>query len=115
MKCPLWGGQMYDITHADDVVRETDKSPTLNARMGTGGNQVPILMGDIPSEEDMVVLEQESGQKLMSTTGGQNSKAYAIGNGQVHQLYLQDNCGALNCMQDRMKVMQEVDGGNISV
>lgn len=43
------GGQMYDITHADDVVRETDKSPTLNARMGTGGNQVPILMGDIPS------------------------------------------------------------------
>lgn len=64
------GGQMYDITHADDVVRETDKSPTLNARMGTGGNQVPILMGDIPSEEDMVVLEQESGQKLMSTTGG---------------------------------------------
>jgi hypothetical protein len=39
------GGQMYDITHADDVVRETDKSPTLNARMGTGGNQVPILMG----------------------------------------------------------------------
>ena len=61
---------MYDITHADDVVRETDKSPTLNARMGTGGNQVPILMGDIPSEEDMVVLEQESGQKLVSTTGG---------------------------------------------
>lgn len=43
--------------------------------------------------------------------GGQNGKAYAIGNGQVHQLYLQDNCGALNCMQDRMKVMQEVDGG----
>lgn len=26
-------------------------------------------------------------------------------------MYLQDNCGALNCMQDRMKVMQEVDGG----
>ena len=232
MKCPLWGGQMYDITHADDVVRETDKSPTLNARMGTGGNQVPILMGDIPSEKngiitydvkttvkvrrhevdtdairtllrnalnrsglskkdiaerldvpqtqvdhyfrqdkyfslpdadvwmplknllgittdefdkqimefdeiecnfdtanriydaqgisptitsvnaDRMVLQSE---KLMSTTGGQNGKAYAIGNGQVHQLYLQDNCGALNCMQDRMKVMQEVDGGIISV
>lgn len=55
MKCPLWGGQMYDITHADDVVRETDKSPTLNARMGTGGNQVPILMGDIPSEKNGII------------------------------------------------------------
>ena len=49
------GGQMYDITHADDVVRETDKSPTLNARMGTGGNQVPILMGDIPSEKNGII------------------------------------------------------------
>lgn len=35
----------YDMTHADDVVREnrTDKIHTLNHRMGTGGNQVPVV------------------------------------------------------------------------
>ena len=36
------------------------------------------------------------------------AQAYAIGNGQVNQLYLQDKCGALNCMVDPMKVIQEV-------
>jgi DNA (cytosine-5)-methyltransferase 1 len=38
--------QLYDMTHADEVIRpvEPGKCPTLNARMGTGGNQVPVLM-----------------------------------------------------------------------
>ena len=89
------GGQMYDITHADDVVRETDKSPTLNARMGTGGNQVPILMGNIPDI-------------LMSTTGGQ--KAFAVGDGQMHQPMMTDKVGALNCMHNGgQKVMVEIE------
>lgn len=36
---------VYDMTHADEVMRkvEGDKVNTLNARMGTGGNQVPVL------------------------------------------------------------------------
>ena len=35
----------YDMTHADDVIRECgEKSPTLQSRMGTGGNQVPICL-----------------------------------------------------------------------
>lgn len=36
---------VFDMTHADEVLREAggDKSNTLNARMGTGGNQVPIV------------------------------------------------------------------------
>lgn len=38
----------YDMTHAQDVIRENKQAPTLNARMGTGGNQVPILMENIP-------------------------------------------------------------------
>lgn len=44
-----WGGQaptvaIYDMTHADEVMRPVKDGivPTLNARMGTGGNQVPI-------------------------------------------------------------------------
>ena len=38
--------QLYDMTHATEVMRAVEPgiSPTLNARMGTGGNQVPVLM-----------------------------------------------------------------------
>ena len=37
--------EMYDMTHADEVMRpmHDDKVNTLNSRMGTGGNQVPVL------------------------------------------------------------------------
>jgi DNA (cytosine-5)-methyltransferase 1 len=36
---------VYDMTHADEVMRpvEGGKCQTLNARMGTGGNQVPVI------------------------------------------------------------------------
>lgn len=39
------GVAVYDMTHADEVLRpvEGGKSNTLNARMGTGGNQVPVV------------------------------------------------------------------------
>lgn len=35
----------YDMTHADEVMRPVtgDKSNCLNSRMGTGGNQVPVV------------------------------------------------------------------------
>ena len=35
---------IYDMTHADEVMRPVKDGivPTLNARMGTGGNQVPV-------------------------------------------------------------------------
>ena len=37
--------QLYDMTHAEEVMRACERglAPTLNARMGTGGNQVPVL------------------------------------------------------------------------
>jgi DNA (cytosine-5)-methyltransferase 1 len=37
----------YDMTHADEVMRPVKDgiAPTLNARMGTGGNQVPVVQG----------------------------------------------------------------------
>ena len=36
---------IYDMTHADEVMRPVKGgiAPTLNARMGTGGNQVPVV------------------------------------------------------------------------
>lgn len=37
---------IYDMTHAEEVIREVKGNivPTLNARMGTGGNQVPLIL-----------------------------------------------------------------------
>ena len=35
-------GMLFDIAHRSDVIRmQKDKAPTLTARMGTGGNNVP--------------------------------------------------------------------------
>lgn len=36
---------IYDMTHANEVMRSVKEGviPTLNARMGTGGNQVPVV------------------------------------------------------------------------
>jgi DNA (cytosine-5)-methyltransferase 1 len=38
--------QLYDMTHAEEVMRPVTPglSPTLNARMGTGENQIPVLI-----------------------------------------------------------------------
>lgn len=37
---------LYDMTHADEVMRPVPEgiAPTLNSRMGTGGNQVPVML-----------------------------------------------------------------------
>ena len=32
---------------------------------------------------------------------------YVIGNGQTNQLYLQNNCGALNCMGNQIAIIQK--------
>ena len=34
-----------DMTHGEDVIRATKGCPTLKARMGTGGNQIPLVIG----------------------------------------------------------------------
>lgn len=37
----------YDMTHADEVIRDCGEvSPTLQGRMGTGGNQIPLCIGN---------------------------------------------------------------------
>lgn len=60
------GGQIYDMTHAQDVIRESEKVPTLNARMGTGGNQVPILMENIP--ESVIMGHDERSARFHTET-----------------------------------------------
>ena len=54
---------VYDMTHADEVMRPVKDGiiPTLNARMGTGGNQVPVVhcIGD--GQVNQIGLHEKAG------------------------------------------------------
>ena len=76
---------VYDMTHADEVMRPVKDGivPTLNARMGTGGNQVPVVLtkGTVrrltPTE-----CERLHGLPDDYTAGGSDTARYkALGNG----------------------------------
>lgn len=57
---------IFDMTHANDVIRESrDVSPSLQARMGTGGNQVPLTYGIGNGQaHEAVNMAQEVSQTL---------------------------------------------------
>lgn len=44
------------------------------------------------------------------TSGDRHAVAYCIGNGQICQLYMQEKCGALNCMHDQQAVCYRQGG-----
>lgn len=53
---------LYDMTHADEVIRPITGgvAPTLNSRMGTGGNQVPVTLA-FNGRQDPVCYGDKSG------------------------------------------------------
>ena len=47
---------IYDMTHACDVIRDCGQiCPNLQARMGTGGNQVPLTVEPLERERERVI------------------------------------------------------------
>lgn len=78
--------KIYDVTY-DSEARETDVSPTLQARMGTGGNQVPILTENISG-----VLPFDR-QQITSKTNRSNPQFGSVG----HTL-----CGGSACNYGRI-------------
>ena len=56
--------QCYDMTHADDPGRKVADgiSPTLQSRMGTGGNQVPLTVSMAQNTRDEVRIVGGDGQ-----------------------------------------------------
>lgn len=62
------GGQrvLYDITHNSEAYPNVEVSPTLNARMGTGGNQVPITMENSKESEINGALQSKASNNLNS-------------------------------------------------
>lgn len=119
----------YDMTHADEVMRPVKDgiAPTLNARMGTGGNQVPVVQesrsfdaGKSPCvDESQVIAVQGSMIGRAEKNGPQGSglsdvcftlntidrHAVCVGNGQANDARLQEKVGSLNCMHDQQCVM----------
>lgn len=71
--------RIVDMTHACDVVRIYEKVvPTLQARMGTGGNQVPLV------------------------------QCWSVGNGQLHEAQhpMPEKARTLNAMHDQQAIMK---------
>ena len=54
---------VYDMTHADEVMRPVigDKSNCLNSRMGTGGNQVPVVAFAVNQRDEIRDLQGKAG------------------------------------------------------
>lgn len=57
---------VYDMTHACDVIRATREVPTLQARMGTGGNQIPLVLDRHIEPKVMSVSENQRGEVVLS-------------------------------------------------
>lgn len=119
----------YSIeNHPADSRVNIDESGTvqcLTSRMGTGGGNVPLVMEEkkaIPIHDMATRFSGRRGEKQDGkgngmgvgepgdpmntlTSGDRHAVAYCVGNGQVCQMYMQEKCGALNCMHDQQCVM----------
>ena len=94
--------------------------PTLNARMGTGGNQVPVV-------HTYCIAGNTIDRKLQNGANGKGVlvetaytlntidrhavaeiygvESYCVGNGQINSASLQEKTGALNCMHDQQIIL----------
>ena len=79
----------FDISHRRDVVRECEGSPTLCARMGTGGNNIPIVLMD--QGGDVMNVEVNKVGTLRASMNGHapvvvTEKAYRISSEQSNAM-----------------------------
>ena len=67
---------LYDMTHANEVIRpvKPNIAPTLNSRMGTGGNQVPLKLEtysvDMGGGKSYVNIGKNISSTITTTHGG---------------------------------------------
>lgn len=91
--------------------------PMLPAQLGTGGNNTPFVVEGSPvyclqgNGIDGALTAGcngkgwKEGQCYTLNTIDRPAIAYAVGNGQANQVYLQDKTGALNCMHDQQAIV----------
>lgn len=110
---------ILDMTHACDVIRDCGQIvPTLQSRVGTGGNQVPLVFDDAskpnikcynPWDSQSARIYDADGifhSLNANENGGQSRDSVfvkCIGNGQTNQSY-SDICGTLNAMHDQQAI-----------
>lgn len=111
---------ILDMTHACDVIRDCGQIvPTLQSRMGTDGNQVPLVFDDVNKPDVKCYNPWDSQSARVYDTngifhslnanenGGQSRDSVfvkCIGNGQTNQSY-SDICGTLNAMHDQQAII----------
>ena len=59
-------GIVFDFTHACDVFRQSNTSPSLTAHMGEGGNNVPVVF----SESSFGTFKQNNNAGTLKASGG---------------------------------------------
>lgn len=69
-----------------------DLCPTVNARYGTGGCNIPLVLND-------------QGGKSINVNKDIAPIVYCVGNGQLDQAKLSKHTGALNCMHDQQAIL----------
>lgn len=66
--------ECYDISDRRRVADKSEVSPTLTTKMGTGGNNVPIVLENHPQDSRVTIAEDGNVPTLTSRmgTGGGN-------------------------------------------
>ena len=94
----------YDMTHADEVMRPVKDGiiPTLAARMGTGGNQVPVVH-TVAIQGSMIGRNDKNGPQ----GSGLSDVCFTLNTVDRHAVYAGNvqKVGASNCMHDQQCVM----------
>lgn len=110
--------KVLDMTHADEVIREVEGgvAPTMQSRMGTGGNQVPLVMephavavrtanthanGHGVADEATHTLDRASGQAVCA---GVDTYNQSISQNVMHTLHHHDG------LDNQPKVCVEATG-----
>lgn len=109
---------LFENHSQDTRFKESLKvSPMLPAQLGTCGNNTPFVVEGAPvyclqgNGIDRALTAGcngkgwKEGQSYTLNTIDRPAVAYAVGNGQANQVYLQDKMGALNCMHDQQAIV----------
>lgn len=114
-------GKMIFENHSQDTryVGPLKTSPTISAQFGTGGNNTPFVV-EKNNSHAYSIAGNTIDRKLQNGGNGKginkdvcftlntidrHAIAYVVGNGQMHQMHLQEKAGALNCIHDQQAVL----------
>lgn len=76
--------ECYDISDRRRVADRSEVSPTLTTKMGTGGNNVPIVLENHPQDSRVTIAEDSNVPTLTSRMG--------TGGGNVPLILSQSHC-----------------------